>query len=125
MLSLHPRAYKRLTELLRLGIDPFLPALSFDLESIADDERVDGWARLSADGGAHATAVDGRCPVNCRDGGVVVASVIAAEARGGELWGLLVWRKDGETDDEWDARAWDAVCMERAKRGAQAREVQP
>lgn len=76
---------------LRLELDGYAVAVPDD---VARAKR-EGWCRVDDRRGYAAVALP--VPLNLRDeAGEAVGEVVAWEDRGGDLWALLLWRRDGE-----------------------------
>ena len=72
-----------------------------------EDAKRDGWCMLAKGCGAIAVAV---VPIHMRDEatGALLGEVVMLESRGGDLWGLLVW-KQLDDDEAYESRkrsAW-------------------
>ena len=92
-----------------LGQETNMPMTDFDVEGVEDGERIDGWLRVAKDIGHYAATLG--LPVNVREHGVVVGSMVAAEDRNGDLWGLVVWMVNGETAQELHGRSMVATKL--------------
>lgn len=79
----------------------------FEVPDHVEAARLEGWACIGRGAGAMAAAVEGALPLNLRDdaaAGEAVGEIAAVESRSGDLWALLLWRREGEDDETWAAR---------------------
>ena len=71
-----------------------------DVEPVA--ERVDGWRLIGADLGYQAGNIDQLLPL--MEHGVEAGIVMRWQSREGDLWGDVVWRREGEELEAYETR---------------------
>lgn len=83
----------------------------FTVPAAVEEARTEGWCRLEPRGyGEAAPAI--ALPLNLRDdAGAAVGEVMAMDNRGGDLWGLALWRRESEDMEAWASRVRMAGLM--------------
>lgn len=95
VMNMHPGMFVRWTKALRLNL-PVLADRTLDVEDVRPDERHDAWVCMSRGHGDIATGVG--WPLRIRDGEAIIGHAVAGENRGGDLWALMVFLRDGEDE---------------------------
>ena len=76
---------------------------AFQLPPEVEGQRIDGWCCIGRGHGRYASTAEPPC--NLRDEtGRVLGEVAMFQARGDDLWALVLWRVEGEDDETWAAR---------------------
>ena len=71
-----------------------------DIESVA--ERVDGWRLIGPEMGSQASVIDPELPL--MENGTEAGLVMRWQDREGDLWGDVLWRKEGEEHATYENR---------------------
>lgn len=115
IIEMHPGLYERWRKAMFLGY-PVLAMPTFEVEGVTAEDRQDGWLRLSKGFGSSAVAIG--YPVRIRDDGAIIGHVVAGQDRGGDLYGLFVLLRAGETEG-------DRGFRERCREALQVHGVEP
>lgn len=112
ILTSHPVWLKRFVDAMALGRKP-LPIQTITVEDVTPVDREGGWMCLTrgealrGDGNdsavnAETIAANMAYPLRVRDGDTIIGYLVAGEARGEDLWGLVVPLHAGESESDAD-----------------------